>query len=79
MSRTAYHEMRQVEPEVYKSDNGFVMRRERGLTPNGNEIGGHWVLRDKDGNWVDYHQYRNDLFEHPALKVVKDNAENSVK
>lgn len=69
-----YHQMREVQPEAYEAANGFTVRREHGKTPNGNEIGGHWVLRDKDGKWVDYNQYRNDIFQHPALKVSKYSA-----
>lgn len=39
----------------------YTARREEGLTPNGNEIGGRWVVRDRDGNFVDVDKYRNDL------------------
>ena len=41
--------MRQVQPDVYLSANGFSARREEGFTPNGNPIGQRWVLRDANG------------------------------
>ncbi len=59
--------MRQVQPDVYLSANGFSARREEGFTPNGNPIGQRWVLRDANGAWVDVNQYRHDLFEHHGL------------
>jgi hypothetical protein len=34
--------------EAYKSTNGWTMARENGLTPNGNELNGKWVLRDPE-------------------------------
>jgi len=45
----------------YKSEDGKVLRRENGTTPNGNPLGGRWVLRDATGVMVDFDQYRNDL------------------
>lgn len=53
----------------YKSSCGLSLRREYGLTPNGNEINGRWVLRDKDGNFLDFGTYRNDLCEHHNLEI----------
>lgn len=55
--------MTQTEPEVYRSTSGFTACREDGLTPSGNPISGRWVLRDASGTWVDFNQYRHDLFE----------------
>jgi hypothetical protein len=55
--------MREVSDDAYEDDGGFTMRREQGKTPNGNEIGGRWVLRDPQGSWVDVDQYRFDLME----------------
>lgn len=54
--------------EVYRAENGFTAQREDGLTPNGNPIGKRWVLRDPSGAWVDFNQYRHDLFEHHGLR-----------
>jgi hypothetical protein len=53
----------QTTEERYESADGFVMQREEGETPNGNKIFGRWVLRDPNGNWVDFDQYRHDLAE----------------
>lgn len=61
--------MHEVEPDVYRSSNGFSARREDGLTPSGTPIGLRWVLRDPSGTWVDVHQYRHDLFEHNGLRT----------
>lgn len=47
----------------YRSKDGFTMRRENGKTPNGNPIQWKWVLRDKNGQWIDFDQYRSDLAE----------------
>ena len=46
---------------VYASNDGFRMAREQGLTPNGNRIGGRWVLRGPAGEWIDVDQCRHDL------------------
>ena len=53
----------------YASDDGWVMRREAGKTPNGNEMDGRWVLRDPVGNFVDFDQYRKDLAERNNLDL----------
>jgi len=60
--------MVEVEPEVYQSDSGLTARREQGLTPNGNPVGGRWVLRDERGTWIDVDQYRHDLWARNGLK-----------
>lgn len=67
---TADNVMVEVAPERYKSASGFKAQREQGNTPAGNPIGDRWVLRDKDGAYVDVHQYRHDLFEHHGLKAA---------
>lgn len=57
--------------QVYTSDCGYTMRREKkGTTPNGNPIGNRWVLR-KEGEFVDFDQYRNDLAERNEMKCVR--------
>lgn len=56
--------------KAYQSVTGVKLSREYGLTPNGNPLGGHWVLRDKDGTMVAFDQYRNDLAERHKLKLV---------
>jgi hypothetical protein len=53
--------MRQISDNKYVAEGGWQMQREQGLTPNGNRIGGFWVLRGPDAQWVDYDQYRHDL------------------
>lgn len=62
--------MREVEPEVYRAECGFTARREQGDTPNGNPVGGRWVLRDARDALVDFDQYRHDLFERNELKTA---------
>jgi hypothetical protein len=56
--------------KAYLSETGIKLSREYGLTPNGNPLGGHWVLRDKDDTMVAFDQYRNDLAERYKLKLV---------
>jgi hypothetical protein len=57
---------------LYTSAEGYRMERENGLTPNGNEINGRWVLRDPQGEWIDCDQFRNDLAEWYGLVLVRD-------
>jgi len=47
---------------------GFTMQREYGETPNGNQLGGRWVLR-KDGDFIDFDKYRFDLAERNNIKI----------
>lgn len=53
--------MRQTSDDNYIGDGDCRMQREHGLTPNGNSIGGRWVLRGPDAEWIDCDQYRHDL------------------
>jgi hypothetical protein len=62
--------MAQAEEDVYVSDDGFRMVREQGLTPNGNRIGGRWVLRGPQGEWIDVDQYRHDLMERHGFETA---------
>ena len=50
-------------------ESGLSMKREWGLTPNGNEMGGRWVLRDKDGKIIDFDSYRNDIAERNNISL----------
>lgn len=59
----------QVTSKRYESEDGFVMQREEGQTPNGNQISGRWVLRDSSGEWVGFDQYRQDLAEQNGFSV----------
>jgi hypothetical protein len=56
-----YTVMQKVEFDKYVAEDGAVMQREEGRTPNGNQIGGRWVLRAADGTWIGFNQYRHDL------------------
>jgi hypothetical protein len=51
----------EIELEHYVSTEDHHIRREEGYTPNGNQFGGRWVLRDKDFVYIDHDQYRHDL------------------
>ena len=53
----------------YVGESGWVMARENGLTPNGNQLGGRWVLRDPHGEYVDHDQYRHDLAERHNIHL----------
>lgn len=58
---TMARKMRQTSEDNYIGDGDYRMQREYGLTPNGNSIGGRWVLRGPDAEWIDCDQYRHDL------------------
>jgi hypothetical protein len=55
--------MRQTSEDNYIGEGDYRMQREYGLTPNGNSIGGRWVLRGPEAEWIDCNQYRHDLME----------------
>lgn len=55
--------------ELYRSDDGRSMGRENGLDPNGNPIGGRWVLRSESGEFIDFDQYRHDLASRNRLEL----------
>ena len=53
----------------YESEN-YVMQREfEGKSPNGNNFGGFWVLRKKNGEYIGYGQYRYDLAPRHGLDI----------
>lgn len=58
------------EEGVFYFVNGCCMKREiETLTPGGNKMAGRWVLRDINGEFLDYHQYSNDLAERHDLDL----------
>lgn len=63
--------MVEVTEDSYRASSGFTMTRElRTLTPNGNPVGGRWVLRDPSGTFVDFDQYRHDLIERNGFRTA---------
>lgn len=60
--------IKEISEEVYQAEDGHTARREEGLTPNGNPVSGRWVLRDPVGVFVDFDQYRHDLFERHGFR-----------
>ena len=59
------------EENSYRTPGGFTMTREKdSLTPNGNPVAGHWVLRDPAGAFVDYDQYRHDLISRNGFRMA---------
>jgi hypothetical protein len=65
-----------VNDHKYQDDAGRTMTREYGLTPNGNQLNGRWVLRDQKGQWIDMDKYRFDLSERHDIQLVsKDGIE----
>lgn len=60
--------LRQNSDDNYVSMCGLTMQREYGLTPNGNPAG-RWVLR-KEGEFVDFDRYRNDLAERNDITIA---------
>lgn len=61
--------MTEVTDTRYESADGWVMAREEGLTPNGNQYDGAWVLRDETGAYVDHNRYRYDLEARHDLNI----------
>ncbi len=56
--------MAEVATDSYRSADGHTVAREHdSLTPNGNAVAGRWVLRNPLGEFIDFDQYRHDLFE----------------
>ena len=53
----------------YHHISGAKLEREYGRTPNGNLVGGRWVLRNPSGQWVDFDTYRNDLAERHNIDL----------
>jgi hypothetical protein len=47
--------------EMYVFEDKSTLRREEGLTPNGNEISFRWVYRDRNGVFIDVDKYRFDM------------------
>lgn len=57
------------EVAYYRTEDGWVMKREFGKSPHGNDLGGHWVLRDEKGTFIDCDQYRNALISLYNFRV----------
>jgi len=64
--------MGDVEVDGYISpDRTMTVRREYGLTPVGNPLGGNWVFR-MDGQYMGHDQYRSDLASSFGLDLVSE-------
>jgi hypothetical protein len=56
--------------QIYNSDCGYSMRREKG-SHEGIPFNNRWVLRDSSGKYIDHDQYRNDLTERHNMKTQR--------
>jgi hypothetical protein len=57
----------------YHFTNGYTMEREYGTAaPNGCVNHGSWVLRDKDGLYIDRSANRNDVIERNNIDVERE-------
>ena len=61
--------MIQYDLHKYASEDGWLIRREWGDTPNGNPLDGRWVLRNEKGEWVDFDAYLNDLADRNEIDL----------
>ncbi len=61
--------MHQISEDRYESEEGWVMQREYGKSPNGNDYNGVWVLRDDKGNYLDHNRYRYDIEARHQLDI----------
>ena len=59
-----------LDDKSYKSENGFIIKREFGETPNGNKLDGQWVLRSSSGQFIDFKKYRHDLAEKYKFNLL---------
>ena len=59
---------KEIEQEYLSCDVSKISR-EYGKTPNGNDLGGMWVLRDGDSNFVDFDKYVHDLAERNNIHL----------
>lgn len=56
--------------ENFSFSNGFTMKREKDtLTPNGIKMNLRWVLRNAQGEMVDFGQYRYDIAERNNIDL----------
>lgn len=56
--------------DYLRLEGKYELRREYGETPNGNPIGGRWVLRESEtGEWVDMSTHRHDLASQYDLRL----------
>lgn len=55
--------------QYYESYNGVLLRRENYTSDNGNEYVGIWVLRNPDGEVIDFDTYRIDIAERNGLEL----------
>ncbi len=69
--------MVQVSEDEYRGLNGASMKREHGETPNGNAIGGKWVLRNPKGRFMDFDKYRHDLAARNRLRLISNAKANN--
>lgn len=57
-----------IDEASFLASDGRAMKRENGETPNGNPLGGRWVLRSPQGDFIDFDQYLHDLAERNNLR-----------
>ncbi len=58
--------------EVYVLENGCVLKREwDSKTPKGRRMAGRWVLRDKNGEIIDFNESRNDLADRQHIVLYE--------
>lgn len=57
-----------IDEAFFLASDGRAMKRENGETPNGNPLGGRWVLRSPQGEFIDFDQYLHDLAERNDLR-----------
>lgn len=70
VDRSVRRKMRQTSEDNYVGDDNYRMQREYGFTPNGNSLGGKWVLRGPEGEWIDFDKYRHDLLARHGFECA---------
>jgi hypothetical protein len=58
---------------IYRAPCGMsLVREDHTLTPQGESMGGRWVLRNNDREIIGYDQYRNDIAERYDIDLHGD-------
>lgn len=60
-------QLNKMSENLFYAADGRIMGREYGAAPNGNPLGGRWVLRSVKGDFIDFDQHRHDLAERNGL------------
>jgi len=65
----------QIDDNTYKCDNGEIIRREFGIVhPAPYSLIGEWVYRNSKSEFIDFNQWRHDLFDKYNIDISSINS-----